>query len=154
MPDRDAQDAACSYTAAVSAAAGMSEQALTQWMDSFPADGRPEPPGASQQDQGEALVSSCHDTFLPSDKAASASCTAAFLSVVEACARGAGGCIQYGQLTDLPAALSCSYACDRLFAGLTARALACRCRQIWMWRVARPTPAALKARSCGLTASH
>ena len=58
VPDRDAQDAACPYTAAVSAAAGMSEQALTQWMDSFPADGRLEPPAASQQDQDEAQVSS------------------------------------------------------------------------------------------------
>ncbi len=32
------QDAACPYTAAVHEAEGMSEEALAQWMDSFPAD--------------------------------------------------------------------------------------------------------------------
>ena len=56
VPDREARDAACPYTAAVSAAAGMSEQALTQWMDSFPAEGQPPPPAASHQDQGDAMV--------------------------------------------------------------------------------------------------
>ena len=40
----ETQDAACPYTAAVHVAEGMSEEALAQWMDSFPADdGRREP---------------------------------------------------------------------------------------------------------------
>ena len=59
VPDREAQSgAACPFTAAVTAAAGMSEQALARWMDAFPAEGHPEPPAASYQDQDKATVSS------------------------------------------------------------------------------------------------
>lgn len=58
VPNEETQgDAACPYTAAVTAAAGMSEQALAQWMDAFPADGRPELPAASRQSQDKATVS-------------------------------------------------------------------------------------------------
>ena len=56
----DAQGTACPYTAAVTAAAGMSEQALAQWMDSFPAEGRPEMPTPSVTQQDKAPVSSAH----------------------------------------------------------------------------------------------
>ena len=38
MVELQTQDAACPYTAAVHVAEGMSEEALAQWMDSFPAD--------------------------------------------------------------------------------------------------------------------
>ena len=54
----DAHGSACPYTAAVTAAAGMSEQALAQWMDSFPADGHPELPPPSVTQQDKAMVSS------------------------------------------------------------------------------------------------
>ena len=58
VPDVDAQDAACPYTAAVSVAEGMSEEALAQWIDSFPADGRPEGAAPPHQPQDKSIVSS------------------------------------------------------------------------------------------------
>jgi hypothetical protein len=36
MAELETQDAACPYTAAAHVAEGMSEEALAQWMDSFP----------------------------------------------------------------------------------------------------------------------
>ena len=40
VPDLDAQDAACPFTAAMTRAEGMSEEALARWMDSVPTAGQ------------------------------------------------------------------------------------------------------------------
>lgn len=54
--DVDAQDAACPYTAAVSQAEGMSEEALAHWIESFPPEGQRATPAVSHQSEDDRQV--------------------------------------------------------------------------------------------------
>ena len=136
VPDLDSQDSACPFTAAVTQSEGMSEEALARWMDSVPTAGQA---GLQTQDQA--------DEAPKRRKVCSAAETVHRESLEILWHIASGGVfltrVLHSSGRHAPAT-NAWHARDSL--------RVCRCSQVWMWRVPKPGPAALRALSCGLTA--